>query len=78
MAESIARKANAQRVQRHRMALRAAGLRPLQIWVPDTKAANFIAEVKRQTRLVAVADQADEGLDSFLDAAYDDLLENTK
>lgn len=38
----------AQRVQKHRMALRAAGLRPVQIWVPDTRRAGFAAECRRQ------------------------------
>jgi Protein of unknown function (DUF3018) len=38
----------AQRVQKHRMALRAAGLRPVQIWLPDTRPAGFAAECRRQ------------------------------
>jgi Protein of unknown function (DUF3018) len=38
----------AQRVQKHRTALRAAGLRPVQIWVPDTRRAGFAAECRRQ------------------------------
>ena len=38
----------AQRVQKHRAALRAAGLRPVQIWVPDTRRAGFAAECRRQ------------------------------
>lgn len=38
----------AQRVQKHRLALRAAGLRPVQIWVPDTRKAGFAAECRRQ------------------------------
>ena len=38
----------AQRVQKHREALRAAGLRPVQIWVPDTRRAGFAAECRRQ------------------------------
>ena len=33
-----------QRVQKRRDALRAAGLRPVQIWVPDTRAPGFAAE----------------------------------
>lgn len=37
-----------QRVQKHRIALRAAGLRPIQIWVPDTRKAGFAAECRRQ------------------------------
>lgn len=28
---------NASRVQKHRATLRASGLRPVQIWVPDTR-----------------------------------------
>ncbi len=37
-----------QRVQKHRVALRASGLRPIQIWVPDTGKAGFAAECRRQ------------------------------
>lgn len=42
----------AERVQKHRQALRAAGLRPVQIWVPDTRRPGFAAECRRQSRLV--------------------------
>jgi hypothetical protein len=41
-----------QRVQKYRMALRAAGLRPVQIWVPDTRRAGFAAECRRQCLLL--------------------------
>lgn len=37
------------RVQKHRNALRAAGLRPVQIWVPDTRRAGFAEECRRQS-----------------------------
>lgn len=37
------------RVQKHRQALRAAGLRPVQIWVPDTRRAGFAEECRRQS-----------------------------
>ena len=37
------------RVQKHRRALRAAGLRPIQIWVPDTRRSGFAAECRRQS-----------------------------
>ena len=30
-----------ERVRKHRDALRQSGLRPLQIWVPDTRRAGF-------------------------------------
>jgi len=41
-----------ERVQRHRAALRAAGLRPVQIWVPDTRRAGFAEECRRQSMLL--------------------------
>jgi hypothetical protein len=42
----------AQRVRRHRTHLREAGLRPVQIWVPDTRRAGFAEECCRQSRLL--------------------------
>lgn len=48
-----------QRVQKHRDALRMAGLRPVQIWVPDTRRPDFAEECRRQCLLVAQADSAD-------------------
>jgi len=42
-----------QRVQKHRDGLRAAGLRPVQIWVPDTRRDDFAQECLRQSRLLA-------------------------
>jgi Protein of unknown function (DUF3018) len=41
------------KVQAHRDRLRAQGLRPMQIWVPDIRAPGFIAEARRQSRLAA-------------------------
>lgn len=63
----------AKRVQKRRDALRAAGLRPLQIWVPDTRRPGFAEECRRQSGIVARADRAEAGLDRFLDAALADL-----
>lgn len=62
-----------QRVRKRRDALRAAGLRPIQIWVPDTRRAGFAAECRRQSALVAAADALDHDLTGFLDAALDDI-----
>jgi len=42
----------AERVKRHRDGLRAAGLRPVQIWVPDTRRPGFAEECRRQSRLL--------------------------
>ncbi|MFC5555960.1 antitoxin MazE family protein [Methylobacterium iners] len=64
-----------QRVRKRRDAMRAAGLRPIQIWVPDTRRPGFSEECRRQARVVAAADAADADLSAFLDAALSDLDE---
>jgi hypothetical protein len=61
------------RVQKRRDALRMAGLRPVQIWVPDTRSPNFAAECKRQSNLASVADMADADMLGFMDEALSDL-----
>ena len=64
------------RVQKHRDALRAAGLRPVQIWVPDTRRPDFAEECRRQSGLAAQADAAeaaDGGLQRLLDDALADV-----
>ena len=43
------RHSSAERVNKHRAALRAAGLRPVQIWVPDTRSHGFAEECRRQS-----------------------------
>jgi hypothetical protein len=61
------------RVQKHRDALRMAGLRPVQIWVPDTRRAGFAEECRRQSRLTAQADVADADMQQFMDEALADV-----
>ena len=48
-----------QRVQEHRDRLRAAGLRPVQLWVPDTRSPGFADACRRQAQAVAAADGGD-------------------
>ena len=43
-------KSTVDRVKKRRDALRASGLRPVQIWVPDIKRRGFAAECRRQSR----------------------------
>jgi hypothetical protein len=55
------------RVREHRERLRRQGLRPVQIWVPDVRAPEFVAEARRQS--VAVARSENEADDqAFVDA----------
>lgn len=63
------------RVQRHRQLLRAAGLRPVQMWVADTRQQGFAAECRRQSQLVARADAMDAGLLELLDEVAADTGE---
>jgi hypothetical protein len=68
MASSITK-----RVQKRRDALRAAGLRPLQIWVPDTRRPDLVAECRRQSTVVARADAEDADLVGFMESATADI-----
>lgn len=61
------------RVQKHRDMLRMAGLRPVQIWVPDTRRPDFAEECRRQSRLAAQADAADTDMQHFMDEALADM-----
>jgi hypothetical protein len=61
------------RVQKRRLALRKAGLRPVQIWVPDTRQPGFTEECQRQARVVAEADQREPDLIELIEAAASDL-----
>jgi len=62
------------RVRKHRADLRAAGFKPVQIWVPDTKSKRFVAECRRQSLLAAKADRKDHDLMGFLDFGFADLI----
>lgn len=61
------------RVQKHRDALRMAGLRPVQIWVPDTRRPDFAEECRRQSRLAAQADRVDMDMLHLMDEALADV-----
>ncbi|HSE59611.1 MAG TPA: antitoxin MazE family protein [Nitrospiraceae bacterium] len=57
---------------RYRRRLRRKGLRPVQIWVPDTRATGFSAECRRQARLAARSLQEKRVLDFISEiAAWD-------
>ncbi|HVB67053.1 MAG TPA: antitoxin MazE-like protein [Acetobacteraceae bacterium] len=62
-----------ERVARRRAALRAAGLRPIQIWVPDRAAPGFAAEARRQSALIA-AQPAPRAEDDAWEAAAMETL----
>jgi len=53
----------AKRVAKRRAGLRAQGLRPVQIWLPDTRAPGFAEECRRQSRLLRNDPHEKETLD---------------
>ena len=67
---------SAQRVAKRRAALRAQGLRPVQIWVPDTRAPGFAEECARQAAIADAANRADPELVQFEEATAADIAED--
>ncbi|TWP31685.1 antitoxin MazE family protein [Leekyejoonella antrihumi] len=55
------------RVRAHRRRLREQGLRPVQIWVPDVRAPEFVAQAHHQSTAIAASEReaADQ---AFVDA----------
>jgi hypothetical protein len=58
------------KVREHRARLRAQGLRPIQIWVPDTRSRHFAEQAHRQSLAVAASPHAAEDQD-FIEAISD-------
>jgi len=57
-------------VQKHRAALRESGLRPVQIWVPDTRREGFAEECRRQS-LSLQSDAHEREIADWLESAAD-------
>ncbi len=58
------------RMRSHRARLRAAGLRPVQIWVPDVRTPRLVEEARRQSLLAARHLGEQEAL-AFIEEAAD-------
>ena len=56
-----------EKVRAHRARLRAQGMRPIQIWVPDVRAADFRAKARAQAQAVANSAQSEDD-QAFIDA----------
>jgi hypothetical protein len=66
-----------ERVREHRRRLRAQGLRPVQIWVPDVRAPEFVAEAHRQSAAIAASEQESDD-QAFVDAVSLDWAADTE
>ena len=64
---NAARSASRDKVRAHRARLRQAGLRPVQIWVPDVRSQSFAQAAHRQSLAVAKSPHAKRD-QSFVDA----------
>jgi len=62
-----------ERMKKYRVRQRAAGLRLVQLWVPDTRSPVFVAECRRQSTLIR-GDPAETETLAFIDqvAAWND------
>ena len=62
--------ANRRKVREHRQRLRAQGMRPIQIWVPDVHSPEFVAEARRQC-LLANASPEEAEVQALIDSVYE-------
>jgi hypothetical protein len=49
----VGTRSSKEKVRLHRERLRAQGLRPVQIWVPDVRARSFVRAARQQSKAVA-------------------------
>lgn len=59
------------RMSSYRQRMRAAGMRPVQIWVPDSRAPDFAEKCRRQARAVAASDPAGDDIMDFTAHVYE-------
>lgn len=56
---------------RYRAKMRAQGLRPVQLWLPDTRSSKFAAECRRQSLSIVRGPESE--IDGFLESAAREL-----
>ncbi len=66
-ARTNSKRGSRDKVRTYRERMRAQGLRPIQIWVPDTRTTAFRSAAHRQSLAVAQSDLARED-QAFIDA----------
>lgn len=66
------RNSSTDKVIRHRDRLRASGMRPIQLWVPDTRSSEYAARIERQC-LALRNDRAEVDVLAFSEAAAADI-----
>lgn len=64
-------KTSTERMAAYRRRMREAGLRPVQIWVPDLRKPEILAEYQRQARAIAESEPAGDEIMEWLDQVRD-------
>ena len=59
--------ASSERTRRYREQMRKRGLRPVQVWVPDTRSPEFAERVRRECEEINRSD-AEEGIMEWLES----------
>ncbi len=59
------------KMRRYRQKLRASGLRPIQLWLPDTHSKTIVDEVRKQSLHVS-SDSQETMIMDFIEGAFDD------
>lgn len=59
------------RMADYRRRMREAGLRPVQIWVPDTRPPDFVERCRQQALAVAAGDPAGDEIMEWIDQVYE-------
>lgn len=64
-------KSPAQRMAAYRARMRAQGLKPVVLWLPDRNDPKFIAACRRQVAALAKSDPAGDEALAFIEATYE-------
>jgi hypothetical protein len=59
----------AKRVRKHREKMKAAGLKPVTIWVPDVDAPGYKDEIRRQCEAINASADSERVIDEMLSVA---------
>jgi hypothetical protein len=65
--DDILRAATRCKVREHLQRMRAQGMRPIQIWVPDVRSPEFATEARRQSLFAAQSPEESE-IQAFIDS----------
>jgi len=61
---------SAQKMKEYRNRLRASGLRPIQLWVPDIRSQKIIDEIRKQSLRVS-SDSQNSNIMDFVESVMD-------